>query len=269
MSTAFRDLRTLAVLGGGRSSRVYLVQRESDGQRFALKQVSFTEDSLYPRERLLREVEVLSSISHPSLVRLVQAWTDAPDHGALLLEYVEGPTLAEKTTLDGALAPEAALELLCSLASVLAVFHEKGYIHRDLSPWNVILPPDRPAVLVDPGLCADLGSGLLLTDPAAIPGTAGFVAPELISGACAAGPAADVYSLGMIYYFSVNAGLPWKAPSDLLLFGAQVMRPAQGFLDRLPAELRGVAARMLAQDCRERFRNAGELYSALMVSAGA
>jgi serine/threonine protein kinase len=160
------------------------------------------------RARFEREVQVLSRLSHPVIVRLLAA--DAVE-GALFhaTEFVGGGSLAELCQQDRP-SPARGLDLIRDCARALVHAHEAGVIHRDLKPENVLLGPEGQARLVDFGLAKDLW-GETLTRSHAFLGTALFAAPEQMVWARDCDPRADVYGLGAVLHFALTGTPPFEA----------------------------------------------------------
>ncbi|MEA2285618.1 MAG: eukaryotic-like serine/threonine-protein kinase, partial [Solirubrobacteraceae bacterium] len=142
------------------------------------------------------EMRVAASLSHPHIVTLYDA---IEEDGAVLLvmEYVEGPTLAERLR-EGPFEPQDALALLRDLADAVDHLHAKGIIHRDIKPANVLLDSGGRVKLTDLGI-ASAAQATGITTEGTILGTPAYMAPELFEGDRAT-PAADVYSLAAIAY---------------------------------------------------------------------
>jgi hypothetical protein len=139
-----------------------------------------------------RRLTALSGIEHPHLARVLEV-AAVPGGWAVVSERVSGPTLAAVRAAGRPLDVAEARWLLAALAPALARLHERGVVHGDVSPANVVLSPERGPVLVD-----------LLADPAGEAGTAGFVPPERLAGR-AAGPTADVWALTATARWAVAA----------------------------------------------------------------
>jgi serine/threonine-protein kinase len=256
MKALTRDFEVEALLGGGGSARVYRVRRRRDQRLFALKLLRNDQDPDFVR-RVERELEALSRIRHPAFVGFHGCPLLGPDCAALLLDLVEGETLKARVAREGALGLPLVWSLLVQLSGVLAAFHREGLVHRDLAPGNVMLRPDGTFVLVDPGLVRPL-AGPSFTDPAVLPGTPGFIAPELLDGH-PPGPPADIFGLGMLALYAATGTLPWGQGSPALVLVAQAEKPAQDCLGTLPQALRPLLARMLATAPEERLQDGEEL----------
>ncbi|WP_410667906.1 protein kinase domain-containing protein [Amycolatopsis sp. cmx-4-68] len=180
------------LLGSGATARVYRALDRRLGREVAVK--------VYERHvvaveqlRRAREKTVQASIDHPGVVALFDSGTE---HGRsfLVMQLVDGENLAERL-LAGPLAAAEVTELGVRLADALAHVHARRVVHRDLKPANVLLGPDGP-LLGDFGIAHELDA-THITGTGLVTGTAAYLAPEQILGE-QAGPAADVYALGLI-----------------------------------------------------------------------
>jgi hypothetical protein len=158
------------------------------------------------RRRLRREARATETLEHPNVVsvRAVVADRDAP---AVVMDYVEGRSLAERLAADGPLPEEQALAIARDVAAALSAAHDRGIVHRDVKPGNVLLTPEGPALLGDFGIATDPGSDhTSLTGEHGVIGTLRYMAPERLLGEPAV-PATDVWGVGAILY-EMLAGRP-------------------------------------------------------------
>jgi serine/threonine protein kinase len=187
--------RMIRRLGSGAMASVFLAEDCELGRRVAIKRLHpETPDEIGPRFR--REMRVAASLSHPNVVTLYDAISD---DGAVLLimEYVEGPTLARRMA-DGPLDPHDALVILRELADAVDYLHAQGVIHRDIKPANILLDRDGRVKLTDLGI-ASAAQATGITTSGSVLGTPAYMAPELFEGERAK-PAADVYSVAALAF---------------------------------------------------------------------
>ena len=157
---------------------------------------------LFPsRERAAKEAAVLAALSHPNIVRLFGMGNEAN----LLLEFVDGPTLADllDTNRTGHLSLSDALRVAIHLGAALEHTRDRGFVHLDLSPSNIIVAAGRP-VLIDFGLARRLGE----PRPSRVVGTSSYVSPEECLRQEVT-PAADVFGLGVLLYELLTGALPF------------------------------------------------------------
>jgi serine/threonine protein kinase len=187
-------------VGEGGMARVYRGEDVELGRTVAIKLIRPGIDGA-SSERARSEVAVLASLNHPSLVTLFDARLVPGQPEYLVMEFVDGPTLAAQLA-SGALPREAVADLAADLAEALHVVHSAGVVHRDIKPSNILLSPaqlpgGRPrAKLGDFGI-AHLLDASRMTSPGLVIGTVAYLAPEQLRGAEPAA-AADIYSLGLV-----------------------------------------------------------------------
>jgi hypothetical protein len=146
------------------------------------------------RDRFDAEVRLLAGLSHPVLVRVYDAGSH-DDDAYVVLELIDGPPLSERLQ-QGPVPPGEVATLASELADALAYIHERGVVHRDVTPANVLCGPDGRARLVDFGIARLLESPRVTATAVTI-GTASYMAPEQVQGRDVT-PAADVYALGLV-----------------------------------------------------------------------
>lgn len=199
------DFQLTGRLGAGGMGVVYLGEDPS-GRMVAVKLVrtDLAHDPTF-RERFKREVEALRRVSGPRVAALVAADTEAPQP-YLVVEYIDGPTLADSVAAKGPLDGPRLRALAAALAEALVLIHEVGVIHRDLKPSNVILAADQP-MLVDFGIAAAAGS-MPLTMVGTVIGSAGWMAPEQAAGEVST-PAVDVFTWASLVAFAGTGRPPF------------------------------------------------------------
>ncbi len=239
--------RVVGLLGRGGMGVVMEVRHTRVGQRAALKVLSPARraevgDSAV--RRFLAEVDVLSRLEHPGLVRILDCG-DSPEHGPwLAMELVAGEVLRarlDRAVVAGAPLPVAvALRVARRIASAVAAIHRAGIVHRDLKPENVMITPDdevpggQRVKLLDFGIAKLVGSDVRHTTAGIVLGTAGYMAPEQCTGAGAVDDKADIYALGVMAFELVTGARPFAGSA------AEVMRQhlfTDAPLARLPASL--------------------------------
>ena len=203
-----RRYRLRERLGSGGFGEVWAAKDELLGRMVALKRIPGGEP-----ERATREAQAAARLSHASIVALYEACSE-DGVSYLITELVDGQTLAQLIAKD-ALADEEILRISLALCDALQHAHDRGVVHRDVKPHNILVPSDRsdPAVakLTDFG-GARLDGEQPLTATGDVLGTLAYMAPEQ-SEARAAGPAADLYSLALVTYEALTGENPVRAAS--------------------------------------------------------
>jgi serine/threonine protein kinase len=267
------DYEVLRELGRGGMGVVYLAKNRRMDRLEVLKVVNRQLlDHPGAVERFLREIRSAARLSHRNIVMAYAA----PQIGDLLvfaMEYIEGEDLARVVKARGPLPVANACYYVQQAALGLQHAFEKGMVHRDIKPQNLILARDGKKHVVkvlDFGLAKATrekeGTGHDLTGTGKMLGTPDYIAPEQTLDAAKADIRADVYSLGCTLYFLLTGRPPFEANNlYALLHAHQSMqaRPLNEVREDVPAELAAVAARMLAKDPAERYQKPMEVVQAL------
>jgi hypothetical protein len=196
--------------------------------------------------KVRREAEVLASVNHPNVVTVYDAVEEDGDWW-IVMEYVQGRTLAD----TGTVSAETAARYGAQLAGGLEAVHAKGILHRDIKPANVMVTEQGHAKLADFGIARQVHAEPTLTGTGAVTGTPGYVAPEVVRGGKFT-PAADVFSLGATVFHLVEGTSPFgEGNAHALLW-----RTAQG--DRVESKRAGALAplldRLLQTDPKRRIK---------------
>jgi eukaryotic-like serine/threonine-protein kinase len=189
------------LVGEGGMARVYRAEDTSLGRTVALKLIRPGLEGMAVPERARSETTVLASLNHPSLVTLFDARLVPGQPEYLVMEFVDGPTLADRIA-SGPLSAAEVAALAAELGEALHVVHASGVVHRDLKPSNVLFARSHVPGGRARAKLADFGIALLLdtarvTSPGTVIGTAAYLAPEQVRGAEPAA-AADIYALGLV-----------------------------------------------------------------------
>ena len=266
MERAIGAYRVEREVGRGGVGVVYRA-RAGDGTTVAIKLlVAGRLANPGQRRRFRLEAEALQRIRHPGVVSLL----DQGEHqGApyLVLEWSDGETLEARLAREGPLDLREAAELVRRLALALQHCHERGVLHRDLKPQNVLLR-GRDPLLVDFGLTLVLQSdeGGRPTRTGQLLGTPGWWAPEQAHGErLAIGPPADVYGLGALLHATLTGRAPQEGESlvDVLQALARDPVPPSRLRPEVPPGLDAIALRCLQRDPRQRFPDAAGVGLAL------
>ena len=238
--------------------------RDPRGQRVALK-VLQRGGSAGNVARFRREVAALARLRHPGIVRLRDAGVTDFGQRYLVLDFVEGDTLAARLE-RGPLPVSYAVELLSEVARALEAAHRQGILHRDVKPANVLLTPEGRPRLTDFGLAVDADGGHSLTASGAMLGTPGYMPPEQGMGELdKLGPPADVYGLGATLYASLCGRPPFEGEPLQVLTAASERDPEPPSAHRAQVSptLDAICLRCLERDPARRYADAGELAVAL------
>jgi serine/threonine protein kinase len=190
------------------------------------------------RTRFDAEVVVLAALNHPGLVQVYDAG-DQDGDAFVVLELVDGPTLATRLHQHGPFPPLEVAAVGTQVADALAYVHERGVVHRDVTPSNVLCGPDGRPRLADFGI-ARLVDTTRITAAATAIGTAAYMAPEQVQGHDVT-PAADVYSLGLVLLELLTGEQPFTGSPQEVAVARLVRNPD---LDGVPGAWRDLLAAM-------------------------
>ncbi len=263
--------RVLSVLGEGGMGVVYEAEQERLGRVVALKLVRPGAGSDELVQRLKYEAQVLGLLKHSGIAQIYEAGAVGTDSGPrpfFAMEYVQGVPLDEYVR-TWSLGAQRILELLAAVADAVQYAHQRGVIHRDLKPGNILVEDDGQPKVLDFGVAratnSDLQATSMHTRTGQLIGTLAYMSPEQASGDPAAiDTRSDVYALGVIGYELLCGRPPYELDGKAILEAARIIR------DETPArpsehrrELRGnvdlVLAKTLKKDPAERYGSAAEL----------
>jgi serine/threonine-protein kinase len=172
------------------------------------------------------------------------------------MELVRGEPLSSLIA-RGPLEPEQTLRIMEQSARALQAAHERGYVHRDVKPGNILIRVDGKVKLTDFGI-AKAANAVPVTRSGMVMGTAHYIAPEQASGA-EAGPAGDVYSLGIVGYECLAGHRPFRAESAVAVAMMQVREPPPPLHETVPEHVRALIDAILVKDPARRYGTGGEL----------
>jgi tetratricopeptide (TPR) repeat protein len=252
----FGRYRVEGLLGRGGMGAVYRAHDTQLDRPVALKVPNLADgDRARPVERFLREARAAARLQHPNICPVFEAG-EIGGTVYLSMALVDGQPLAQRLR-GGPLPPAEAAALVRTVALAMAEAHRAGVVHRDLKPANVLLNARGEPVVMDFGLARDArfrGEERLTRDGALV-GTPAYLPPEQVGGE-EAGPAGDIYSLGVVLYECLTGRVPFRAAS-LGELVAQIERdpppPPSGLRPGLPAWLEAVCLRALAKRPGDRF----------------
>ena len=242
----------LAELGRGGMGIVWRAEDRMMGRHVAVKELHLP-DGLGPddrrlfRERLLREARTAGRLNDPSIVTVYDVVSDGGvDH--IVMELIEAPTLADVVARHGPLGENSVIEVARRLLGALRTAHERGVVHRDVKPSNVMLSPDGRVTLTDFGI-AQAADDPRLTTTGSMVGSPGYMAPERLDGGNA-DPASDLWSLGATLWFAIQGRGPFARDSTAATIAAVVNADVPTTRTRGP--LGAVIAGLLQRDPRAR-----------------
>ena len=272
VGTTISHYKVLEKIGEGGMGVVYRATDTKLNRDVALKILpeQFASDS-QRMGRFQREAEVLASLDHPNIGQ-IYGIEDAGQTKALVLQLIEGPTLAERIA-QGPIPVEETLKIALQMAEGLEAAHEKGVIHRDLKPANIKITPERQVKILDFGLAkalegetppaSELSQSPTLTAAATragvILGTAAYMSPEQARGENA-DQRADVWAFGVVLFEMLTGRRTFEGRTVSDVLAAVLAKEPQwnSLADNLHPRLRQLLERCLAKEPRDRYAGVGD-----------
>jgi serine/threonine-protein kinase len=250
-------------LGQGGMATVYLARQKSIGRTVAIKVMPryFLHEPSF-LQRFEREVKVIAELQHPRVLP-VYDYGQINDRPFIVMAYMPGGTLADRIK-KGPLPLDEVVRLVGQIAEGLDHAHNKGVIHRDFKPSNVLLDENGNAYLSDFGIAKITESTVQLTG-SGIVGTPAYMAPEMADRGTVT-PAVDIYALGVTLYQMLTGKFPYQGETPLRVMMAHATEPVPDVrLARpdLPEAVAEVVKRAMAKNPDDRYASAGELAAAL------
>ncbi len=260
----------LEKLGEGGMGVVYKAQDTKLNRAVALKflpqHLSASEQG---KARFIQEAQAAAALNHPNICTIYGIEESDDPEGArqmfIVMEFVEGQTLRDKTRSVGAihespLQMKQAIEIGIQLADGLAAAHEKGIVHRDVKPENIMLQKDGRVRIMDFGL-AKLKSASRLTKVGSTVGTTGYMSPEQVQGQ-ESDHRSDIFSLGVILYEMFAGQSPFKGAHETAI-NYEIVNvdpdPISSVKPEFPPELDAIVLECMDKDAKERTQSASQV----------
>ncbi len=257
------ELRGL--VGSGGMADVYLAHDEVLDRDVALKLLKayYAKDEEFV-ERFRREARSAAALANPYIVPIFDRGETEDGTYYIAMEYLSGGTLKERIKSRGALSPRTAVEVALQTAEALQAAHEKGIIHRDVKPDNILIAGSGHIKVADFGI-ARAADATTISHLGDILGSAKYMSPEQAAGE-EVGPTSDLYSLGVVLYEMLTGELPFEVdtPVDVPAKHAEKLPPYPREVNPEVSEaLDAIVMRLLARDPKDRYRSAAELIEEL------
>ncbi len=255
------------VLGSGASGIVVAGRHRRLGRDVALKQIASSGDP----QRFLSEARVMASLDHPHVVRLYD-FVEVEEHLVLVMERLLGGTVKDRLNA-GQIQPQAACAALVAVCAGLQYAHDRGILHRDVKPQNLLLSEEGVLKVGDFGIAKLLDATATgMTQPGMVLGTPAYIAPEQATGEELT-PAADVYGAGVVLYELLCGELPYPSLGNPVAELRQRVQddpiPLRRRAPYLPEALAAITDRALRRDPDERYAGAADLGAAVAAAADA
>ena len=208
-------------LGRGGMGAVYLAVDDVSGQRVAVKVLpSWLARDSDLRDRFVLEARALAALDHPGIVSLITFASEGNDR-FLVMKYVAGEVLENRVRAAGVLDPDDAARILRAMCDALASAHDKGVVHRDIKPTNVLIDHAGKVVIVDFGIARNNDGQKRLTETGMLMGTPQYMSPEQIGGRTVDGRA-DLYACGLVFFEMLTGRPPFDGAQTFDVLRAQV-----------------------------------------------
>jgi len=263
MPEAVGQVKIVKKIGEGGMGSVYLGKHQTLDIPLAVKLLPKHIDLKDPEysQRFFREARIAARMRHPNLVQVHDSGVE-DGYYYLVMDYVDGPTCREEVEQQGRLDWQRAIEITMQVAEGLEYAADKGIIHRDVTPGNIILDSDGTARITDLGLAKETTSDVTgLTRSGASLGTPYYMSPEQINSARDVDFRADIYSLGATLYHMVCGTVPYTG-TTFEVMTKQVRQPLPSpkiHVPELPDALCDVLRKMMAKAPANRYSGYEEL----------
>ncbi|MGB8987378.1 MAG: serine/threonine-protein kinase [Candidatus Sulfotelmatobacter sp.] len=256
------DYEILSLLGRGGMGKVFkvrnLISDRIEAMKVLLPDVDSTPDLA---ERFLREIKLVATLDHPNIAGLRTALRSG-NQMLMIMEYIDGQPLDHLQPHPP--DPRRAVHLIIQVLAALSYAHQRGVIHRDVKPSNVLVRPDHTVKLTDFGIASRAGDARL-TGPGMALGSLYYMSPEQIK-AFPVDARSDIYSVGVTLYEIVTGRRPLQGDSLFSIMAAhlqQIPVPPIQLAPHIPVELSSIIERALQKSPEDRFQTAEDFRTAL------
>jgi len=259
--------RIIHLLGSGATSNVYLAMDQRSGKQVAIKQIR-PECAIGVQHKMFAvEASLCGKLQHNNIVELIEANNSDPSSAYIVMEYVEGKSLEDHSTPDKLLPVETVLSIVTQAAEALNYAFQRGVIHRDVKPANILMMPDGRIKLTDFG-CALLFDSEVTQISGA--GSLSYMSPEQISGV-SLNHQSDIYSLGSVFYRLLTGHNTFKATDNFSAMHQITDHPhipIDSYRTGLSKEICRIVDHSLQKNIADRYKEWKELLSDLYAASG-
>lgn len=252
------------LIGQGAMGSVYSARHEALDRTAAVKVMHALGDDAVAGARFRREGQAIAHLRHPNILTVFD-YGEYEGTPYMIVEFVEGGSLAGRLKAKGRMEAAKAVELLRSMAAGLDHAHQMGVVHRDVKPANVLMGPNDAPIIADFGL-AKLQQQATMTASGVATGTPAYMAPEQITEGAEIGAAADVYAFATVAYEMLTGRLPYESDNVMQLLMAKLRdEPVPPTLrdPTLPRKIDSILLRGLARQPDARWPSCTALVDAL------
>ncbi|MDQ3912403.1 MAG: protein kinase [Actinomycetota bacterium] len=248
------------LIGSGEMAEVYLAQDQELDRNVAFKVLRNQYSDERFVERFKREARNAALLSHPNIVQIYDQGETEDGAYYIVMERVPEGNLKERILREGSLPASVATAIALQVAKALQAAHERGVIHQNVKPQNILLTESGDAKVADFGLIGAL-SAVTMTQESPIPGTTRYLSPEQTLGQPAS-PQSDLYSLGVVLYEMLTGELPHDTETPAGTATEHIsrrFRPPREVNSNVPDGINAVTMKLLAWDLKDRYQDATEL----------
>lgn len=255
----------IGLIGKGGMALVYQALDVKTGRQVAIKVLKpeISHDEEFVR-RFDTEAKAASSLSHPNIVRVIGVGEEKGIR-YMVQEFVDGSTLKDLIDSYGYLDWRVAVPIVLQIALAIEHAHQAGVVHRDIKPQNIMITPDRTALVTDFGIArASTANTITLTSGNAM-GSVHYFSPEQARGGMV-GPSADIYSLGILFYETLTGEVPFDGETSVAVaikhLQEEPMDPRTRIGD-IPDGLAAIVMKCIQKNPKQRYKDARQLIEEL------
>ncbi len=247
------------VLGSGGMATVYLARDVKHDRQVAVKVLHPELSAAIGQERFSREIEIAAKLAHPHILTLIDSG-EVDGYLYYVMPFVDGESLSERLDREGALPVPEAIRIIDQVASALAHAHERGVVHRDVKPGNILLTGDQ-AIVADFGIAraVQAAGGPKLTGTGIAVGTPAYMSPEQAFDQAEVDSRTDVYAMGCVLFEMIAGRTPYQSSTAIALLAKHAAEGAPSlrqFAPHAPLYVDRAVSRALAKSPRDRFDSA-------------
>lgn len=263
-----RKYRIVELIGSGGMAHVYKAINMGNRKTVAVKilKEEYRDDAEFLR-RFSREANAILTLSHENIVR---AYGSGTHNGLpyLVMEYVEGHTLKDLISKNGALPVRTAIGITCQILDALSAAHSHGIIHRDVKPQNVIVTDKGRVKLADFGIAREAKASTVTFSGSKVLGSVHYISPEQAKGTVAT-EQSDLYSVGVCLYEMLTGTVPFEADSTVSVALMHIQEkpvPPIQLVPDLPRSLNDIVLKALEKEPEKRYQAARAMRTDLVRS---